>query len=51
MNQPKINFGLVKQLLLRLAENAFGYGVFTLPIPMRTRRQNPGLLSDSGVQR
>lgn len=50
MNQPKINFGIVKHRRLRPAQNAFGYGVFTLSIPMRSRKQNPNLLSDCGVQ-
>lgn len=50
MNQPKINFGLVKHRRLRPAQNAFGYGVFTLSIPMRSRRQNHSLLSKHGVQ-
>jgi DUF1365 family protein len=49
MNQPKINFGLVKHRRLRPASNAFGYGVFTLSIPMRARRQDPELLSKCGL--
>lgn len=49
MNQPKINFGVVKHRRLRPASNTFGYGVFTLSIPMRARRQNPELLSKRGL--
>ena len=49
MNQPKINFGVVKHRRLRPAKNAFGYGVFTLLIPMRSRKQNPELLNHCGV--
>jgi len=50
MNQPKINFGVVKHRRLRPAKNAFGYGVFTLSIPMRARKQNPRLLRDCGLR-
>jgi DUF1365 family protein len=49
MNQASINFGDVKHSRLRPAKNAFGYGVFTVSIPMRMRRQNPQLLSDAGL--
>ena len=49
MNQPKINFGVVKHQRLRPAKNSFGYGVFTLSIPMRARRNNPALLSECGL--
>ena len=49
MNQPKINFGVVKHRRLRPAQNAFGYGVFTLSIPMRSRRHRSELLSSCGV--
>jgi DUF1365 family protein len=49
MNRPTINFGLVKHRRLRPKPNAFGYGVFTLSIPMRARRQNPNLLKDCGL--
>ena len=49
MNQPKINFGVVKHQRLRPAKNAFGYGVFTLSIPMRTRKYKPDLLSQYGL--
>ena len=45
MNQPTINFGVVKHRRFRPAQNAFGYGVFTLSIPMRARRKNTSLLS------
>jgi len=50
MNSPKINFGLVKHQRLRPAKNAFGYGVFTISIPMRARRRNPQLLSQHGLK-
>ena len=49
MNQPKINFGVVKHQRLRPAKNAFGYGVFTLSIPMRARKQKSDLLSQHGL--
>lgn len=49
MNQAKINFGLVKHRRFRPATNGFSYGVFTISIPMRTRRQNPNLLSQHGL--
>jgi hypothetical protein len=50
MNQPKINFGVVKHRRLRPAQNAFGYGVFTVSIPMRTRKQDPSILSVQGLR-
>ena len=50
MNLPTINFGAVKHRRFRPAINAFGYGVFTLSIPMRTRRSNPTLLSQHGLK-
>jgi len=50
MNSPKINFGLVKHQRLRPAKNAFGYGVFTVCIPMRARSLNPQLLSQNGLK-
>ncbi|MBU3625546.1 DUF1365 domain-containing protein [Polynucleobacter sp. JS-Safj-400b-B2] len=49
MVQAKINFGVVKHQRLRPAKNAFGYGVFTVSIPMRTRNANPNLLSHLGL--
>ena len=49
MNQPKINFGVVKHQRIRPAKNAFGYGVFTISIPMRTRKANPDLLKSKGL--
>jgi len=49
MNQAKINFGLVKHSRFRPAKNVFGYGVFTLSIPMRSRKQDRKLLSKDGV--
>jgi len=50
MNVPTINFGSVKHRRFRPAKNAFGYGVFTLSIPMRMRRNNPSLLSKHGLR-
>ncbi|WP_114654094.1 DUF1365 domain-containing protein [Polynucleobacter necessarius] len=50
MNLPTINFGTVKHRRFRPAKNAFGYGVFTLSIPMRTRRNDPTLLSKHGLR-
>ncbi len=49
MKQPTINFGVVKHRRFRPAKNAFGYGVFTLSIPMRTRAQEPDLLRQYGL--
>ena len=50
MNLPTINFGAVKHRRFRPAINAFGYGVFTLSIPMRARRNDPTLLSKHGLK-
>jgi DUF1365 family protein len=50
MNQPKINFGVVKHRRFRPAKNAFGYGVFTVSIPMRARSQQPQLLRECGLK-
>ena len=50
MNRPKINFGVVKHRRLRPAKNAFGYGVFTVSIPMRARKADPGLLNKKGLR-
>ncbi len=50
MNLPTINFGTVKHRRFRPAKNAFGYGVFTLSIPMRARRNDPTLLSKHGLR-
>ena len=50
MNLPTINFGAVKHRRFRPAKNAFGYGVFTLSIPMRARRNDPSLLSKHGLR-
>ena len=50
MNEPKINFGVVKHRRFRPASNAFGYGVFTLSIPMRARKAHPELLSARGLK-
>ena len=50
MNLPKINFGVVKHSRFRPAKNAFGYGVFTVSIPMRSRSKNPKLLSECGLK-
>lgn len=49
MAQAKINFGIVKHQRIRPVKNAFGYGVFTVSIPMRARKTNPNLLEDSGL--
>ena len=50
MNLPTINFGTVQHRRFRPARNAFGYGVFTLSIPMRARRNDPILLSKHGLR-
>ena len=50
MNLPTINFGAVKHRRFRPAKNAFGYGVFSLSIPMRARRDDPILLSKRGLR-
>jgi DUF1365 family protein len=50
MNLPTINFGAVKHRRFRPAINAFGYGVFTVSIPMRARRNDPTLLSQHGLK-
>jgi hypothetical protein len=50
MNQAKINFGVVTHSRFRPAKNAFGYGVFTLSIPMRARKADPKLLSQHGLK-
>ena len=50
MNQPKINFGVVKHRRFRPASNVFGYSVFTLSIPMRTRKKHPEILSERGLK-
>ncbi len=49
MPQAKINFGVVKHQRLRPTRNAFGYGVFTISIPMRARRTSPTLLNQCGL--
>ncbi|QWE08567.1 DUF1365 domain-containing protein [Polynucleobacter ibericus] len=49
MSDAKINFGVVKHQRLRPAKNAFGYGVFTVSIPMRARSVNPDLLHHHGL--
>jgi DUF1365 family protein len=50
MHLPTINFGAVKHRRFRPAKNEFGYGVFTLSIPMRARRNSPALLSKHGLR-
>lgn len=50
MSRAKINFGVVKHRRFRPKQNAFSYGVFTLSIPMRARRDNPTLLSQHGLK-
>jgi DUF1365 family protein len=49
MEQAKIQFGVVKHSRLRPAKNAFSYGVFTVSIPMRSRKHDPQLLHKSGL--
>jgi DUF1365 family protein len=49
MNVATINFGTVKHRRFRPAQNAFGYGVFTVSIPMRSRAKNKALLSQHGL--
>jgi len=49
MQQPTINFGVVKHRRFRPAKNAFGYGVFTLSIPMRAKKHNTELLRQHGL--
>jgi len=49
MHRVAINFGLVKHQRWRPAKNAFGYGVFTISIPMRTRKTQADLLSKHGL--
>ena len=49
MNQARINFGVVQHRRFRPAKNAFGYGIFTLSIPMRSRKNDPTLLKKSGL--
>jgi DUF1365 family protein len=50
MNLPTINFGAVKHRRFRPAQNAFGYGVFTLSIPMYARKSDKTLLSKHGLK-
>lgn len=49
MLQARINFGVVRHQRIRPAKNAFGYGVFTVSIPMRARKANPDLLQRQGL--
>ena len=49
MTGATINFGVVKHRRFRPASNAFGYGVFTISIPMRARNANKSLLSKQGL--
>ena len=49
MNQASINFGVVKHHRFRPAKNTFGYGVFTITIPMRSRKEQPELLKRQGL--
>uniref|UniRef100_B1XSF0 Uncharacterized protein n=1 Tax=Polynucleobacter necessarius subsp. necessarius (strain STIR1) TaxID=452638 RepID=B1XSF0_POLNS len=49
MLQARINFGVVKHQRIRPAKNAFGYGVFTVSIPMRARKANTLLLQHHGL--
>lgn len=50
MSLPTINFGAVNHRRFRPAQNAFAYGVFTVSIPMRARRQDKALLSKHGLK-
>ena len=50
MNLPTINFGAVKHRRFYPAKNAFGYGVFTISIPMRARKEDKTLLSKHGLR-
>jgi len=50
MLDAKINFGVVKHQRFRPAKNGFGYGVFTVSIPMRARDTNPNLLNQNGLR-
>lgn len=45
-----MNFGVVKHRRLRPAKNAFGYGVFTISIPLRSRKRDPRILSSRGLK-
>ncbi|HQR83565.1 MAG: DUF1365 domain-containing protein [Polynucleobacter sp. 17-46-58] len=49
MNVATINFGTVKHKRFRPAKNAFGYGVFTVSIPMRSRAKQKTLLTQHGL--
>ncbi|QWE16564.1 DUF1365 domain-containing protein [Polynucleobacter sp. AP-Nino-20-G2] len=49
MTGATINFGVVKHRRFRPASNTFGYGVFTISIPMRARNANKSLLSKQGL--
>ncbi|CAM3760748.1 DUF1365 domain-containing protein [Polynucleobacter antarcticus] len=49
MQVATINFGAVKHRRFRPAKNAFGYGVFTISIPMRARNADKTLLSKHGL--
>lgn len=49
MNQAQINFGVVQHSRFRPAKNAFGYGVFTLSVPMRARKMAPEMLKQQGL--
>ncbi len=49
MTVATINFGVVKHRRFRPVSNAFGYGVFTISIPMRARYANKALLSKQGL--
>ena len=49
MTQAQLTFGIVKHTRFRPKHNSFGYGVFTLKIPMRLRQADPQLLSRHGL--
>ncbi|CAM3704027.1 DUF1365 domain-containing protein [Polynucleobacter brandtiae] len=49
MHVATINFGAVQHRRFRPAKNVFAYGVFTLSIPMRTRKADVTILSKHGL--
>ncbi len=49
MHLATINFGAVQHRRFRPAKNVFAYGVFTLSIPMRSRKADIALLSKHGL--
>lgn len=49
LNSASICFGEVLHNRTHPKKNSFRYGIFYLKIPMRSRRIDPGILSESGV--